>query len=167
MISAYDHCMDLFLTDLHISYFLRMIVACVCGTVFGLERQLRGKPFGIRACLLICLSTTLFVFIGSEVLSVGADSTRVVGQVVTGVGFLGAGAILQKGDLVIGITSAATIWMIAAVGSAIGTGHFGYGIMTTLIAVSAITISRYLERKIARLQNGVHNPSKPVPKPIL
>lgn len=159
--------MDLFFADLHLSYFLRMVVACLCGTVFGLERQLRGKPFGIRACMLICISTTLFVYIGSEVLSVGADSTRVVGQVVTGVGFLGAGAILQKGDLVIGITSAATIWMIAAVGAAIGTGHFGYAIVTTMIAVSAITISRYLERKIGLLQHGTHNPAKPVPKPIL
>jgi putative Mg2+ transporter-C (MgtC) family protein len=159
--------MDLFLADLHLSYFLRMFIACICGTIFGIERQLRGKPFGIRACLLICLSTTLFVYIGSEVLSMGADSTRVVGQVVTGVGFLGAGAILQKGDLVIGITSAATIWMIAAVGAAIGTGHFGYGVMTTLIAVTAITCSRYLERKIGLLQHGPHNSAKPAPIPTV
>ncbi len=158
--------MDYFFADLHMSYFLKMFVACLCGTVFGLERQLRGKPFGIRACMLICMSTALFVYIGSEVLSVGADSTRVVGQVVTGVGFLGAGAILQKGDLVIGITSAATIWMIAAVGASIGTGHFGYGIMTTLISVFAITLSRLLERKIRPLQHGPHNPSKAVPKPV-
>lgn len=156
--------MDLFLADFHFSYFLKIFMACVCGTVFGLERQLRGKPFGIRACLLICMSTTLFVHIGAEVLTVGADSTRVVGQVVTGVGFLGAGAILQRGDLVIGLTSAATIWMIAAVGAAIGTGHLGYAVATTLIAVSAITLSRQLERRIGPLQNGPHNPSKPSPK---
>lgn len=159
--------MEMFWADLHIGYFARMLVACICGTIFGLERQLRGKPFGIRACMLICMSTALFVYIGSEVLSVGADSTRVVGQVVTGVGFLGAGAILQKGDLVIGITSAATIWMIAAVGASIGTGHFGYGIVTTIMAVSAITISRQFERNISTLQHGPHNPSKRAPKPVV
>lgn len=154
---------DLFFADLHLGYFLRIFVACLCGTIFGLERQLRGKPFGIRACMLICMGTALFVYLGSEVLSVGADSTRVVGQVVTGVGFLGAGAILQRGDLVIGITSAATIWLIAAVGSAIGTGHFGYGVTTTLIAVFAITISRQVERRIRPLHH--HNGSlKPTSK---
>jgi putative Mg2+ transporter-C (MgtC) family protein len=156
--------MDMFFSDLHFGYFLRIFVACMCGTVFGIERQVRGKPFGIRACMLICMGTALFVYLGTEVLSVGADSTRVVGQVVTGVGFLGAGAILQKGDLVIGITSAATIWLIAAVGAAIGVGHFGYGVMTTIIAVSAITISRNIERRVKSLHNSPHNPSKPAPK---
>lgn len=159
--------MEMFWSDLHAGYFARMLVACLCGTIFGLERQLRKKPLGIRACMLVCMSTALFVYIGSEVLTVGADSTRVIGQVVTGVGFLGAGAILQRGDLVIGITSAATIWMIAAVGAAIGAGHFGYGLVTTFIAVSAITISRHLERKLSPLHHGPHNPSKPAPKPVL
>lgn len=156
--------MDIFFADLHLGYFLRIFVACACGTVFGIERQVRGKPFGIRACMLICMGTSLFVYLGSEVLSVGADSTRVVGQVVTGVGFLGAGAILQKGDLVIGITSAATIWLIAAVGAAIGVGHFGYGVVTTIIAVAAITVSRNIERRIRRLHTSPHNPAKLPPR---
>lgn len=155
--------MENFFADLHAEYFLRIFTACLCGIFFGVERQVRGKPFGVRACMLICMGTSLFVYLGAEVLSVGADSTRVVGQVVTGVGFLGAGAILQKGDLVIGITSAATIWVIAAVGAAIGTGHFGYGVMTTIIAVTATTVSRNIERRVGHLQNGPTNPSKPAP----
>lgn len=146
--------MELFLEDFHSGYFLRMFASCVCGLVFGLERQLRAKPFGIRACVLICMGTTLFVFMGQEVLTLAADSTRVIGQVVTGVGFLGAGAILQKDSLVIGLTSAATIWLIAAVGAAIGAGHLGYGVATTILGVTVLTVSRQIERRISLLHQG-------------
>lgn len=159
--------MELFLADFHSDYFLRIFIACICGIVFGFERQVRSKPFGIRACMLICMGTCLFVYLGQEVLTVGADSTRVVAQVVSGVGFLGAGAILHRGELVIGITSAATIWLMAAVGAAIGTGHLGYGVMTTLIAVSIVTISRKIERKVSLLHSGSHNPYKARPGELL
>lgn len=146
--------MELFLDDFHFSYFIRMIVSCFCGLLFGLERQLRAKPFGIRACVLICMGTTLFVYIGQEALTLASDSTRVIGQVISGIGFLGAGAILQKDSLVIGITSAATIWLIAAVGAAIGAGHLGYGIGTTVLGVSLLTISRQIEMRISMLHQG-------------
>lgn len=146
--------MELFLQDFHYGYFLRMFTSCMCGLLFGLERQLRAKPFGIRACVLICMGTTLFVYIGQETLTLASDSTRVVGQVVAGVGFLGAGAILQKDSLVIGITSAATIWLIAAVGAAIGAGHLGYGIGTTVMGVTILTVSRQIEMRIRLLHQG-------------
>lgn len=146
--------MEFFLDDFHFSYFVRMLVSFACGLMFGLERQLRAKPFGIRACVLICMGTTLFVYVGQEALTFASDSTRVIGQVITGIGFLGAGAILQKDSLVLGITSAATIWVIAAVGAAVGAGHLGYGVATTVLCVSLLTISRQIEMRVSLLHQG-------------
>lgn len=90
--------------------------ALFCGSLIGLERQLRGKPVGMRTSSLIVLGTYLFVALSMEVLNEAADPSRVIGQVVTGIGFLGAGVMLAKEGLVLGATSAATIWVLAAIG---------------------------------------------------
>lgn len=90
--------------------------ALFCGSLIGLERQLRGKPVGMRTSSLIVLGTYLYIALSMQVLNDSADPSRVIGQVVTGIGFLGAGVMLAKEGLVVGATSAATIWVLAAIG---------------------------------------------------
>ena len=107
-------------------FWLTVGFSVVCGAIVGLERQIRGKPAGVRTSILICLSTAVFIHLGVGATSGVADPTRVLGQVVTGVGFLGAGVILTREDAVSGVTTAAVIWVLAATGAAIGLGnHLG------------------------------------------
>lgn len=94
----------------------KVATALFCGSLIGLERQLRGKPVGMRTSSLIVLGTYLFVALSMLVVNDVADPARVIGQVVTGIGFLGAGVMLAKEGLVVGVTSAATIWVLAAIG---------------------------------------------------
>jgi len=93
------------------------IAACLlCGSIVGLERQLRGKPVGIRTSSLIVLGTYVFIALSQAVTTDATDASRIIGQVVTGVGFLGAGVMLAKDGMVLGVTSAATIWALASIG---------------------------------------------------
>ena len=109
--------------------------AALCGIIIGVERQLRGKAAGVRTCTLICVGTELFVSLGASFPAATADPTRVLGQVITGIGFLGAGAILAKEGRILGLTSAAVIWMLAAIGSAIGVGYVKAGLVLTLVTL--------------------------------
>jgi putative Mg2+ transporter-C (MgtC) family protein len=90
--------------------------AILCGVIVGLERQLRGKPVGILTSSLIVLGTHLFLAASLVLSNDVTDPSRIIGQIVTGVGFLGAGVMLAKDGMVVGVTSAATIWSLAAVG---------------------------------------------------
>ena len=133
-----------------------MGLAVGCGGLIGLERQIRGKPAGIRTSILICFSTTTFVHLGAAVAG-AADPTRVLGQVVTGVGFLGAGVIMAREGIVTGMTSAAAIWMLAAIGAAIGLMQFSAAAMLTLVTLVVLIGVEYLERHFYALRTGVHH----------
>lgn len=137
-------------------FWTRVVAAVVCGGLIGLERQLRGKPAGIRTSILICLGTQLFVSLGTAFSPEGADPTRVLGQVVTGIGFLGAGVILTRGGLVVGVTSAAVIWMLAAVGAAIGSGFEATAVAITVVTLGVLLGVQFLETTFAALRRGVH-----------
>lgn len=144
------------LDDVTVEYFVRLGLACIFGASFGLERQLRGKPFGIRTCMLITVGTALFVFLGVKVQVGSSDPARVLGQVITGIGFLGAGSIMKQDGLVSGITSAATVWIIAGIGAALGFGFYGIALVTTLSGLFTVTMSRLIERSVNSLRGGVH-----------
>ncbi|MEE9296647.1 MAG: MgtC/SapB family protein [Phycisphaerae bacterium] len=102
----------------------RLLLALVLGSVIGFERALRDKPAGLRTNILICLGACIFT-LGSQALSGPmVDKTRIAAQIVTGVGFLGAGAIIRDAKGIVGLTTAATIWSVAAVGMAVGLGEF-------------------------------------------
>lgn len=130
--------------------------ALICGGLVGLERQLRGKPAGIRTSVLICLGSAVFVRIGVVLQGDSADPTRVVGQVVTGIGFLGAGVILTRGGLVVGVTSAAVVWTLAAVGAVIGIGLTGTAVALAGVMVGVLWGVQLLERAFRALRRGVH-----------
>jgi putative Mg2+ transporter-C (MgtC) family protein len=126
--------MNEFLNPNHREFWLRIMVAMLSGGVIGLERQIRGKVAGVRTSILICLGTEIFVSLGSSFAS-GSDPTRVLGQVVTGIGFLGAGVILARGDRILGVTTASVIWILAAIGSMIGLGYLQAALVLTLVCV--------------------------------
>lgn len=135
-------------------FWLRLGTAVLCGGVIGLERQLRGKAAGIRTSILICLGTQLFVSLGSSFGGERVDPTRVLGQVVTGIGFLGGGVILAREGAVIGVTSAAVIWVLAALGSLIGLGHLLAAIILSVVTVGLLLGVELLESIFRRLREG-------------
>lgn len=137
-------------------FWLRVGLSLLCGGVVGLERQLRGKPAGIRTSILICMGTQIFVSLGASFESHDADPTRVLGQVVTGIGFLGAGVILTRGGLVVGVTSAAVVWMLAAIGSAIALGFERAAVAVTGITVTVLIGVQWLETSYEALRQGVY-----------
>lgn len=134
----------------------RVAMALLCGGMVGLERQLRGKPAGMRTSSLICLGTAMFVYLGTNLGGLAGDPSRVLGQVVTGIGFLGAGVIMTRDGMVTGVTSAAVVWMLAAAGSAIGFGRFGSALAMSLVTVAILIGVQFLEHAFAALRRGVH-----------
>src|SRR5581483_2932516 len=103
----------------------RLLLAAALGAAIGLERELRRKPAGLRTNILIALGSALFTTVSLELAGVnGGTSDRITAQIVTGIGFLGAGAIMRHRESVHGLTTAATIWVNAAVGVAAGAGRF-------------------------------------------
>ena len=137
-------------------FWIRVVAAVGCGALVGLERQLRGKPAGIRTSSLICLGTHLFVLLGSTFAGETGDPTRVLGQVVSGIGFLGAGVILTREGLVIGVTSAAVIWVLAAVGALIGLGYVEAAVAISMTTVVVLVGVESLEKSSRALRQGVH-----------
>jgi putative Mg2+ transporter-C (MgtC) family protein len=138
-------------------------VSVLCGIVVGVERQLRNKPIGIRTSIMVCLATQVFVRLSGELANETAayDPTRVLGQIVTGVGFLGAGVILSKGGAVTGVTSAAVVWTLAAIGSTIGAGRPLEAMMISVVVVVVLIGVRMLEWAFIRLAGGSDEPDAP------
>jgi putative Mg2+ transporter-C (MgtC) family protein len=129
----------------------RLLLAACLGLLVGMERELHHKPAGLRTNALICMGSALFVLISEHfALTLGlaaTDPARIAAQVVTGVGFLGAGTIIQARGEVHGLTSAATIWMVAGIGTAVGVGYFSgalLGTALTLLLVGLHPLQRFL-----------------------
>lgn len=130
--------------------------ALFCGSVIGLERQIRGKPVGIRTACLITLGTYLFLASAFLLEGQGVDRSRVIGQVITGIGFLGAGVMLAKDGIVVGVTSAATIWVLAALGVLIGVGHLLVSLKLAILVVAILWGIDVFEDRMKILTRGVH-----------
>jgi len=133
-----------------------LATAIICGVIIGLERQLSGKPTGIRTCSLICLGTYVYVTVNQLLQGNNIDPGRIVGQVITGIGFIGAGVILTRQGVVIGITSAAVIWVLAGTGILIGFGKFAAAILLSIITVTILLGVNFLEKSFSALRKGVH-----------
>jgi putative Mg2+ transporter-C (MgtC) family protein len=134
------------------------IGACLlCAGIIGIERQLRGKPVGIRTSALIVLGTYVFVTTSMSLNNEFTDSSRIIGQVVTGVGFLGAGVMLAKDGMVVGVTSAATIWALAAVGVCLAVTSEFVAVKLSLVVVGILYGVDLLEDYSALFSRGVHS----------
>ena len=140
------------------------LFAClISGAIIGLERQWQGKPIGIRTSILIVLGTYVFVDIGFVTNNPNTDPTRIIGQVITGIGFLGAGVMLTRDGMVVGATSAASIWVLAAIGVVIAAGSPLLGVKLAVIAVAILVGINALEERCEWLQRGMHRRSASPP----
>jgi len=135
---------------------LGVLSAMSCGAIIGIERQMLGKPVGIRTGMLVCLSTYIFISISNAVASGTTDPSRVIGQIITGVGFLGAGVMMSRDGIVVGVTSAAAIWILAAIGVTIASQYYLTGIKLSLLAVIALVGVDMVENTFVAMQKGVH-----------
>ncbi len=136
------------------SFWQQIGTAVLCGGAIGTERQLRGKAAGVRTSILICLGTAVFVALGDSFPGARSDPSRVLGQVITGIGFLGAGVILSRNGQILGVTSAAVIWMLAALGALIGLGHLATALVLTLCTLGVLIGVELLESAWSRLRRG-------------
>ncbi len=137
---------------------LRILLALALGAVIGLEREIHGRPAGLRTHILVCLAATMMMVAAEDMAGMNRSNTgvvrfavdpgRVAAGIVTGIGFLGAGAILRAGDVVRGITTAGCIWFVAGLGIAIGEGLYLLATMCTALALAVLTCLDVLERRI-------------------
>ncbi len=133
----------------------RLGCAAILGGAIGLERHWSDKAAGLRTHMLVSLGAALFMIVSAhgfnDVLSpsrVELDPSRVAAQVVSGIGFLGAGAILRRNEMVVGLTTAASIWAVAALGLAAGGGLYTAAILTTVIILAILTVMRWVESRV-------------------
>lgn len=136
---------------LHLDLLSSLLLAVALGGAVGLERELKHKPAGLRTNILICLGATLFTQLSISVAGPAGDPARIAAQIVTGVGFIGAGTILHTRGHVSGLTSAATIWLVAAIGVALGAGAIFEAVGATLLVVMVLGVLGWVERRIERV----------------
>jgi putative Mg2+ transporter-C (MgtC) family protein len=139
----------------------KLLTAILAGGAVGLERELRHKPAGLRTNILICLGSALLMDLSMRIATpVGGDPGRIAAQVVTGIGFLGAGTILHTRGTITGLTSAATIWVVAAIGLTVGAGFLFEALAATVTVMIVLRglgwlERRYLERPPEDSRNGM------------
>jgi putative Mg2+ transporter-C (MgtC) family protein len=133
---------------------LRLVLACILGGLIGYERQSRRKSAGLRTNILVCLGSCLIMILSQEVYSAvegrtNADPARLAAQVVSGIGFLGAGTIMKEGLTVKGLTTAACLWVVAGVGLAVGAGFYGGALFTAFLVFATLGILSRLDEWVS------------------
>jgi putative Mg2+ transporter-C (MgtC) family protein len=138
----------------------RLVLAALLGGVVGLEREIHGRPAGIRTYLILSLGTALLMVLSEYLLvayqgkypglSLQGDPGRIAGQAITGIGFLGAGVIIRYQDIVRGLTTAACVWLVCSVGLAVGAGFYILGVAVTLLTLLALIGLKAVERRMRK-----------------
>ena len=155
--------MELFNLD----FFIRLSAAAVLGFALGLERELTNKYAGLRTHILVCLGACVFTLLsiygfptfadGDNVIIDQAtgvrDTARIAAQIVTGIGFIGAGTVLRNGPMVFGLTTAATLWIAASIGMACGAGMFDVAFISTVLSIAVLTVIRIFERQFLHVSS--------------
>ena len=134
---------------------LRLVLACMLGGIIGYERQSRHKSAGLRTNMLVCLGSCLVMVLSQEIYlrvegHTNADPARLAAQVVSGIGFLGAGAIMKEGLTVTGLTTAACLWVVAGVGLAVGAGLYVGALLTTGLVFATLGVLSRLDAWVAQ-----------------
>jgi len=128
---------------------VKLFLAAILGGIIGIERQIRDKPAGLRTNILICVGSTLFMSISTKVAQLlGGDPTRIAAQIISGIGFLGAGVVLHSHGFVLGLTTAATIWVVAGVGMALGSGMYLVALFATAMSLLTLYFLSFVEDRI-------------------
>lgn len=136
----------------------KVVVSIICGGIIGLEREIKHKPAGLRTNILICLGSTLFTILSVIMANpVGnehpGDPTRIAAQIVSGIGFIGGGMIMQSGGSVSGLTTAATVWIMAAIGVCIG---LGYPITAFIFTITVFSTLYFLSKVDTKIFGKLH-----------
>ncbi len=133
---------------------IRIIFSIILGSMIGLERELTNKSAGLRTQILVCLGACIFTILSiygfSKAISLYpmGDPARVAAQIITGIGFIGAGTVLRQGLTITGLTTASTLWIVAAVGMACGCGMINIAVVSTVLAIAVLVLIRIFEFKI-------------------
>lgn len=140
----------------HLEAALRLLAAAGLGGIVGTQRELAGRPAGLRTHILVALGACLFTVVGSMPFGgvLGADPTRIASQVVVGIGFLGGGSIIRHGTNVRGLTTAANLWVMAAVGLACGLGAYREAAIATCIVIFVLFVLKPFERTLLRYRKA-------------
>jgi putative Mg2+ transporter-C (MgtC) family protein len=135
------------MTDLplYVEPALRLVLAALLGAVLGVEREWHYRTAGLRTNTLIALGSAIYTLISIQMVAPGGDATRIPSTVVNGIGFLGGGAILRTNGTIRGLTTAATIWVNAAIGMAAGAGHYALAVSGTITALLVLTVLKRVE----------------------
>ena len=137
---------------------IRLVAAMLLGAIIGLQREFAGKPAGLRTHMLVAMGSALFV-LGCSAAEMSLDGlSRVIQGVATGIGFIGAGAILKHHDQreVEGLTTAAGIWMTAAAGVAAGLGRIGLAALGALLTLAILALAKFVDARIAKARTATH-----------
>lgn len=129
---------------------IKIFFSIFLGGLVGLEREIKHKPAGLRTNILICLGSTIIMIVSlnlSKIYGSIVDPSRIAAQVVTGIGFIGAGAIIRSRGSVHGLTTAATIWVIAGIGLAIGNGYYSAALISTFVVMIILNLGTRLEKR--------------------
>lgn len=129
---------------------VRLIFSALFGGILGYSRERVGKAAGLRTHILVSIGSTLFMIVSIEMARYfpGSDASRIAASVVTGIGFIGAGAIFQAGETIKGVTTAASIWLVSAVGLAVGAGLLMVGFIATVIGWIVLSFLSEFEKRI-------------------
>lgn len=142
------------------NWIFKLILATILGSLIGLEREYHGRPAGLRTHILVCIGATVITLSGLSIaeafnnggVAPGAEISRVVAGVVTGIGFLGAGAIIRNSDIIRGLTTAACLWFVAAIGIVIGIGQYLLAGSSTGLALLVLTLLPLIEDRVSSLK---------------
>jgi len=140
----------------HLELLLQLSLAVLLGGAIGFEREISGKPAGLRTNILICVGAVLFTTLSMKMSLGRGDPARVAAQILPGVGFIGAGTILHMRGSVTGLTSAATIWVVAAIGMALGAAAYMEALGTALLVLGVLQGLGWVESRIARASTQSH-----------
>jgi putative Mg2+ transporter-C (MgtC) family protein len=147
--------------DTDLASILRMLLAFVLGGIIGFERQRGRRPAGLRTHVLVCTGSACFTLAsiyGFQVYGTNVDPSRLAAQIITGIGFLGAGTIFRSGSTVRGLTTASSIWITAAIGILAGVGMIVLAISATVLAWLALTVLKVIELRGPRRRGGSGEP---------
>lgn len=143
---------------------INLMIATFLGGLVGLERESGRRPAGLRTYMLVCTGSCLFTILSINAFSptVGGNTARVAAQIVSGIGFLGAGTVWRSHDAVKGLTTAAGLWVVAAIGMAVGAGMGILALAATLIVLAILTVMLRVERLIFRNQQPTATEKAPI-----
>lgn len=132
------------------SLLVKYLVTFLVGLIFGIEREIKAKPAGMRTHILVAVGALTFTLVAIDFF--GAEAARIVANLIVGIGFIGAGTIMKYEEKVIGLTTAASLWLVTAIAMAIGTGQYNIAFLSTMFGIITL-ILKPLEKKLRHIES--------------